>query len=72
MTAAQVMTLAGLPRPADATDCGVLRDRAGAWVIAWLRDGGRLPEIVTGIDFKSVRAACDASHFLREQHGLDH
>lgn len=62
--------LSQIPRPANATDCGVLRDRAGKWCVAWLREG-RVPEIVEGIDFKSVREACDASQWLRQQHGLD-
>jgi len=70
VTAAQLTALTSVPRPADAGDCGVARDLAGAWRVVWLRDGGRMREFV-GPAFESVRAAVAASQWLREQHGLD-
>ena len=70
MTIAQDALL-GVVRPFDASDCGVKKDdRSGKWIIVWYRDG-RLPEMVAGVDFASVRQATDASAWLRRQHGLD-
>jgi len=69
LTAAQRAELAILPLPADPAEDTCLVAGAGGWSVAWIRDGGRRKEPF-GPVFANPLAACEASRFLRDMHGL--
>ncbi len=56
------------PRPSDADDVCVTRERDGWWRIAWWR-AGLTPEPF-GPPFASATEACAASLDVRTAHGL--